>query len=43
VQGLGRYWLKNLAPDISVRSTFNPTTGQNSTKITDALHLKNKP
>jgi len=43
VQEFGRYWLKNLASDISVRCTFKHTTGQNSTKITGALHLKTEP
>jgi len=31
LQGFGKQRLKNLAPDISVRCTFNPTTGQDST------------
>jgi hypothetical protein len=40
VHGFGRYWLKNLASDISVRCTFKHTTGHNSINITGALHLK---
>ncbi|PKP51947.1 MAG: hypothetical protein CVT92_11195 [Bacteroidetes bacterium HGW-Bacteroidetes-1] len=43
MQGFGKYWLKNLASDISVRCTFKYTTGKKSIKITGALHLKIEP
>jgi hypothetical protein len=43
MQGFERYWLKNLASDISVRCTFKHSTGHNSINITGALHLKTEP
>jgi hypothetical protein len=43
VHGFGRYCLKKLATDISVRCTFKNTARQNSKKITGALHLKIEP